>query len=126
MFRLCQFTGDRGSTEKGGRQEIKVQEAGEQGTGGGRFFSLPPPSLIQTQLFQTLKVGTQEGTGFAKSRPVARGSPATRRPSSLRATARNGPAAQRPSPDFPVLLFSSKSMYMLKFALGLGVQNGPR
>ena len=30
MIRLCQFTGV-------GRREIKVREAGEQGTGGGRF-----------------------------------------------------------------------------------------
>ena len=28
---------DGSSTEKGGRLEIKVREAGEQGTGGGRF-----------------------------------------------------------------------------------------
>ena len=28
---------DRSSMEKGGRWAIKVREAGEQGTGGGRF-----------------------------------------------------------------------------------------
>ena len=37
MIRLCQFTGVGSSTEKGGRRELKVREAGEQGTGGGRF-----------------------------------------------------------------------------------------
>ena len=33
----CQFIADGSRTEKGGRREIKVREAGEQGTGGGRF-----------------------------------------------------------------------------------------
>ena len=37
MIRLCQFTGVGSGTEKGGRRELKVREAGEQGTGGGRF-----------------------------------------------------------------------------------------
>ena len=37
MIRLCQFTGVGSSTVKGGRRELKVREAGEQGTGGGRF-----------------------------------------------------------------------------------------
>ena len=37
MIRLCQFTGVGSSTEKGGMRELKVREAGEQGTGGGRF-----------------------------------------------------------------------------------------
>ena len=34
---------DGSSTEKGGRRQIKVREAGEQGTGGGRFW---PPCPI--------------------------------------------------------------------------------
>ena len=34
---LCQFTGVGSSTEKGGRWAFKGREAGEQGTGGGRF-----------------------------------------------------------------------------------------
>ena len=29
MIRLCQFTGVGSSTEKGGRRELKVREAGE-------------------------------------------------------------------------------------------------
>ena len=37
MIRLCQFTGVGSSTEKGGRRELKVREAGVQGTGGGTF-----------------------------------------------------------------------------------------
>ena len=37
MIRLCQFSGVGSSTEKDGRWELKVREAGEQGTGGGRF-----------------------------------------------------------------------------------------
>ena len=45
---LCQFTGVGSSTEKGGRREFKVREAGEQGTGGGRFWppSPPPPHIV--------------------------------------------------------------------------------
>ena len=44
MIRLCrQFTGVGSSTEKGGRREFKVREAGEQGTGGGWFWP-PVPS----------------------------------------------------------------------------------
>ena len=37
MIRLCQFTGGGSSTVKGGRRELKVREAGEQGTEGERF-----------------------------------------------------------------------------------------
>ena len=37
MILLCQFTGGGSSTVKGGRRELKVREAGEQCTGGGRF-----------------------------------------------------------------------------------------
>ena len=37
MIGKCQFTGVGSSTEQGGRRELKVREAGEQGTGGGRF-----------------------------------------------------------------------------------------
>ena len=40
---LCQFTGVGSSTEKSGRRELKVREAGEQGTGGGRFWPPTPP-----------------------------------------------------------------------------------
>ena len=39
----CVLTGNGSSMEKGGRREIKVREAGEQGTGGGRFSSPCPP-----------------------------------------------------------------------------------
>ena len=42
-MRLCQFTGVGSSTEKSGRRELKVREAGEQGTGGGRFWPPAPP-----------------------------------------------------------------------------------
>ena len=46
MIRLCQFTGVGSSTEKGGMRELKVREAGEQGTGGGRFWPpCPPPNV---------------------------------------------------------------------------------
>ena len=45
---------DESSTKKGGRREIKVREAGEQGTGGGRGesggsdpLSSPPPPLTK-------------------------------------------------------------------------------
>ena len=34
---------NRSSMEKGGRQEIRVQEAGEQGMRGGRFSPPCPP-----------------------------------------------------------------------------------
>ena len=51
MTRTCfdsaNLQGGGSSTEKGGRREIKVREAEEQGTGGGRFWPpcpLPPPS----------------------------------------------------------------------------------
>ena len=43
MIRLCQFTGVGSRTVKGGRRELKVREAGEQGTGGGRFWPPCPP-----------------------------------------------------------------------------------
>ena len=44
MIRLCQFTGVGSSTEKGGKRELKIREAGEQDTGGGRFWPPCPTS----------------------------------------------------------------------------------
>ena len=52
MIRLCQFTGVGSSTEKGGMRELKVREAGEQGTGGGRFWPpCPPPQAFALKMF---------------------------------------------------------------------------
>ena len=48
MIRLCQFTGGGSSTVKGGRQELKVREVGEQRTGGGRFWPPCPPPPPQS------------------------------------------------------------------------------
>ena len=44
MIMVGHHTGGSSSTEKGGRREIKVQEAEEQGTGGGRFWPPVPPT----------------------------------------------------------------------------------
>ena len=49
----------------GGRREIKVREAGEQGTGGGSFCPLPPPPPPHTHT-QMLRKET-EGVNKASS-----------------------------------------------------------
>ena len=50
MIRLRQFTGGGNSTVKGGRRESKVREAGEQCTGGGRFWPPCPPHAKSKQI----------------------------------------------------------------------------
>ena len=48
VFWVSLFTGDGNKMDKCGSHEIKVQEAGEQGTESGRFWPSALPHILDT------------------------------------------------------------------------------